>query len=129
MSRKSRFGKIFYSCSTFPDCNVIVNDLAEVDSKYPNHERTPYEKKAKGSGGLRGKLKPSKELAAVIGDEKVTRGEAIKKMWIYIKEEGLQDPNDKRQIVPDEKLEPLFGNKEPLSMFRLSGVLAKHLSK
>ncbi|MCH9610242.1 MAG: DNA topoisomerase 1 [Chlamydiales bacterium] len=130
ISRKSRFGKIFFSCSTFPDCNVIVNDLAEVDKKYPDHERTAYEKKGKGGGGgLRGKLKPSKELAAVIGDEKVTRGEAIKKMWIYIKEENLQDPSDKRRILADEKLAAVFGSTEPLSMFQLSGVLAKHLSK
>ncbi|MCP5470334.1 MAG: type I DNA topoisomerase [Chlamydiales bacterium] len=128
VSRKSRFGKIFYSCSTFPDCNVIVNDLSEVSSKYAHHERTPYEKK-KGGGGLRGKLKPSKELAAVIGDESVTRGDAIKKMWAYIKEEGLQDPADKRKIIPDDKLAPIFGGSEPLNMFRLSGVLAKHLSK
>ena len=129
VSRKSRFGKIFFSCSTFPDCDVIVNDLSEIGKKYADHERTAYEKKSRGGGGLRGKLKPSKELAAVIGDEKVTRGEAIKKMWAYIKEEDLQDPSDKRRILADEKLAAIFGSPEPLNMFQLSGILAKHLSK
>ena len=131
ISRKSRFGKIFFSCSSFPDCDVIVNDLAETGKKYADHERTAYVKKKGGGagGGLRGKLQPSKELAAVIGDDKVTRGEAIKKMWIYIKEENLQDPSDKRRIMPDDKLTPVFGSSEPLNMFQLSGVLAKHLSK
>ncbi len=133
ISRKSRFGKTFFSCSTFPDCDVIVNDLADTDKKYADHARTAYVKKGKsgggGGGGLRGKLQPSKDLAVVIGNEKVTRGEAIKKMWAYIKEENLQDPSDKRRIIPDDKLTPLFGSSEPLSMFQLSGVLAKHLGK
>jgi len=132
ISRKSRFGKVFFSCSTFPDCDVIVNDLADTDKKYADHERTPYAKKAKGGGGgggMRGKLQPSKALAAVIGDEKVTRGEAIKKMWAYIKEENLQDPSDKRKIMPDEKLAAVFGSSESLNMFQLSGVIAKNLGK
>ncbi len=132
ISRKSRFGKVFFSCSTFPDCDVIVNDLADTDKKYADHERTPYAKKVKGSGGgggIRGKLQPSKALAAVIGDEKVTRGEAIKKMWAYIKEENLQDPSDKRKIMPDEKLAAVFGSSDSLNMFQLSGVIAKNLGK
>lgn len=131
VSRRSRFGKLFYSCSNFPDCDVIVNDLSQLEEKYANHPKTPYQKKkgaARGEGkGARGKLAPSKELAAVIGDEPVTRGEAIKKVWEHIKAHGLQDPNDKRQIVPDEKLAAVFGTKEPVSMFRISGFLGKHL--
>ncbi|MCH9608493.1 MAG: DNA topoisomerase 1 [Chlamydiales bacterium] len=130
IARKSRFGKTFYSCTSFPDCDVIVNDLDQLLEKYPDHPKTAYEKKKGGKGGgLRGKLKPSSQLAAVIGEEKVTRGEAIKKMWIYIKANGCQDPSDKRQIVPDEKLEPLFGSKAPLNMFKLSSLLSQHLSK
>lgn len=53
VARRSRFGKIFYSCSTFPECDVIVNDLSQLDSKYPDHVRTPYVKKAKR--GFKGK--------------------------------------------------------------------------
>jgi DNA topoisomerase I len=45
MARKSRFGKTFYSCSTFPECDVIVNQLEQVETKYANHPRTPYQKK------------------------------------------------------------------------------------
>ncbi len=130
LARKSRFGKVFYSCTTFPTCDVIVNELEQLESKYPNHQKSAYEKKKGGKGGgLRGKLKPSKELAAIIGDEEVSRGEAIKKMWEYIKSNNLQNPSDKRQIIPDEKLEPLFGSKQPLNMFKLSGLLAQHLKK
>lgn len=46
-ARKSRYGKTFYSCSTFPDCDVILNDIADIATKYPEHPRTPYVKKAK----------------------------------------------------------------------------------
>jgi DNA topoisomerase-1 len=45
--RKSRFGKAFFSCSTFPECDVIVNNLDDLNSKYPEHYRNPYVKKAK----------------------------------------------------------------------------------
>ncbi len=134
VSRRSRFGKVFYSCSSFPDCDVIVNDLAQLPEKYASHPKTAYEKKkaaGKGKGGgksARGKLTPSKELAAVIGKDPVTRGEAIKKTWEHIKAEDLQDPNDKRQILPDDKLAAVFGSKESVSMFRISGFLGKHLS-
>lgn len=51
VARKSRFGKTFYSCSTFPECDVIVNDLSQLEEKYADHPRTPYVKKAKGKGG------------------------------------------------------------------------------
>lgn len=49
IARKSRFGKTFYSCSTFPECNVIVNQLDQLDTKYVNYPRTPYEGKTKKS--------------------------------------------------------------------------------
>lgn len=47
VARKSRYGKTFYSCSTFPDCDVIVNDLSLLETKYPEHPRTAYVKKQK----------------------------------------------------------------------------------
>lgn len=56
-ARKSRFGKTFYSCSTYPDCDVIVNDLDELATKYPDHERTPYVKKASKRGARKGVAK------------------------------------------------------------------------
>lgn len=131
VSRRSRFGKLFYSCSNFPDCDVIVNDLSQLEEKYVDHPKTAYKKKkasgGRGAKGKRGKLKPSGELAAVIGSESVTRGQAIKKIWEYIKEHDLQDPNDKRQIVPDNKLSAVFGSSESVSMFRISGLIGKHL--
>ena len=79
-------------------------------------------KAATGTG-----LKPSEALAAVIGTEPVLRTEATKKLWDYIKAQGLQDPADKRSIQADAKLQAVFG-KPSATMFELAGILGKHLS-
>lgn len=72
-------------------------------------------------------LKPSAELAAVIGAEPVARTEVIKKLWDYIKANGLQDATNKRAINADAKLKPVFG-KDQVTMFELAGIVGKHLS-
>ena len=71
---------------------------------------------------------PSPDLAAVIGAEPVARTEAVKKMWDYIKANGLQDATNKRAINADAKLLAVFG-KPQITMFELAGILGKHLSK
>ncbi|MBT2324965.1 DNA topoisomerase III [Variovorax paradoxus] len=71
-------------------------------------------------------LKPSEALAAVIGAEPVARTEVIKKLWDYIKANGLQDATNKRAINADAKLKPVFG-KDQVTMFELAGIVGKHL--
>jgi len=78
-------------------------------------------KTAPGTG-----LKPSDALAAVIGAEPVARTQVIKKLWDYIKAEGLQDAANKRAINADAKLLPVFG-KPQVTMFELAGIVGKHL--
>jgi len=129
MTRRSRFGKRFFSCSTFPDCDVIVNDLKEVDKKYHDHPKTAYVKKAgaKGKGGRFQKEQTlSKELADVVGEKKLSRGQVTKKIWEYIKKNNCQDPSNKRTIIPDEKLAKVFGSTEPVDMFQMARLLSKH---
>jgi DNA topoisomerase-3 len=72
-------------------------------------------------------LKPSEALAAVIGGEQVARTQVIKKLWDYIKAEGLQDAANKRAINADAKLLPVFG-KPQVTMFELAGIVGRHLS-
>jgi DNA topoisomerase-3 len=72
-------------------------------------------------------MQPSAELAAVIGSEPVARTQVIKKLWDYIKANGLQDAKDKRAINADAKLLPVFG-KPQVTMFELAGIAGKHLS-
>ena len=73
-----------------------------------------------------GKL-PSTALAAVIGAAPVARTEVIKKLWDYIKANGLQDATNKRAINADAKLLAVFG-KPQVTMFELAGIAGKHLS-
>jgi DNA topoisomerase-3 len=69
---------------------------------------------------------PSAALAAVIGPEAVARTEVIKKLWDYIKANGLQDATNKRAINADDKLRVVFG-KPQVTMFELAGIVGKHL--
>lgn len=70
---------------------------------------------------------PSAALAAVIGSEPVARTEVIKKLWDYIKAQGLQDAQNKRNINADAKLLEVFG-KPQVTMFELAGIVGKHLA-
>jgi DNA topoisomerase-1 len=137
--RKSRFGKTFFSCSNFPDCDVISSALEDLPTKYVNYPKTAYVKK-RGRGAKKGAAKgkkesskrsfpdatPSPELAAIIGPQSLPRTQAVKKLWEYIKEHKLQDPSNKRKIVPDQKLAKVIG-KNPVDMLKLAGLLSKHL--
>ena len=73
-------------------------------------------------------LTPSAALAAVIGQEPVARTEVIKKLWDYIRTQGLQDATNKRAINADDKLLAVFG-KPQVTMFELAGIVGKHLQK
>ena len=75
-----------------------------------------------------GNLTPSAALQAVIGPDLVSRPGATKKLWDYIKAQGLQDPADKRTIRADDKLRAVFG-KDSVTMFEIAKVLGGHLNK
>ena len=71
-------------------------------------------------------MQPDADLAAVVGGDPLPRTEVIKKLWDYIKANGLQDKTNKRNINADEKLLKLFG-KPQVNMFELAGIISKHL--
>jgi DNA topoisomerase-3 len=70
---------------------------------------------------------PSAALAAVIGEGAVSRPEVVKKLWDYIKANGLQDAGDKRRVNADAKLAAVFG-KPQVTMFEIAGLLGAHLN-
>ena len=89
-------------------------------------------KKTGGSGkpnALQQPLTPSPELAAVVGSGQLSRGEVVSKTWDYIKKNNLQNPQNKREIMADAKLKPVFGGKDRVSMFEMNKHLANHLKK
>ncbi|MCC6691224.1 MAG: SWIB/MDM2 domain-containing protein [Bacteroidia bacterium] len=71
-------------------------------------------------------LTPSATLASVVGNKAMPRTEVVKKIWNYIKANGLQDKKNKRMINADSKLKPLF-NSNQVSMFDMAKILSKHL--
>lgn len=82
----------------------------------------------KPNAAFMAELKPSANLAAVIGDKPLPRTEIIKKIWDYIKENNLQDEKNKRMINADNKLKKLFGA-DQISMFDLAKIVSQNVSK
>ncbi|MCH5685948.1 SWIB/MDM2 domain-containing protein [Niabella sp. W65] len=86
-------------------------------------------KKRKINPALLVPLTPSAVLAAVIGNKPASRPDIIKKVWAYIKKQGLQDGVNKRMINADDKLKALFGGKSQVSMFDLAKIVSSNVSK
>jgi chromatin remodeling complex protein RSC6 len=72
-------------------------------------------------------LQPSQELAAIVGSAPLPRPEVVSRVWDYIKKHKLQNPQNKREIMADEKLQAVFGGKNKVSMFEMNKHLAQHL--
>lgn len=73
-------------------------------------------------------MKPSDSLAAVVGNGAMPRTEVTKKVWAYIKKNGLQDTANKRMINADDRLKAVFGGKRQVSMFEMTKLVNGHLS-
>lgn len=82
--------------------------------------------KSKKNTALMKPVQPSEELAKIVGSEPLPRTEVTKKVWAHIKKHKLQNPENKREIIADEKLEPVFGKKK-LNMFEMTKAINNHL--
>ena len=78
-------------------------------------------------GGLARPVTPSRELSAITGSDPLPRSEVVSKMWDYIRRNNLQNPENKREIVADDKLRAIFGT-DRVSMFEMNKHLSRHLS-
>jgi chromatin remodeling complex protein RSC6 len=86
------------------------------------------EKKASAgkANALQKSLHPSGELAAVVGSDPPPRGQVVSKMWEYIRLHNLRNPENRREILADDKLRRVFG-KDKVTMFEMNKHLAGHL--
>jgi len=84
-------------------------------------------KKRKPNPAFMKAMTPTPTLAAVVGSSALPRTQAVKKIWAYIKRNGLQDKKNRRNINADAKLRPLFGGKSQATMFELAKYVNKHL--
>jgi len=71
-------------------------------------------------------MKPSEQLSKIVGTEPLPRTEVTKKVWAYIKKHKLQNPQNKREILADDKLHPVFCGKK-LNMFQMTKAVNRHL--
>lgn len=74
-------------------------------------------------------VQPNEKLAAVVGSNPLPRTELTKKLWAYIKKNGLQDKKVKTQINADDKLKAVFGGKSKVSMFEMTKLVSNNLEK
>ena len=92
-------------------------------------------KAAKKKGGAKRKpnaafmkpMQPDAALSAVVGTKAIPRTEITKKLWQYIKRNGLQDSKERRMINADDKLKVVFGGRGKVSMFEMTKLVSKHM--
>ena len=98
-------------------------------AKKPAAKKAAKKKSArKPSAAFMKALTPSAILAAVVGTKPLPRTEVVKKLWVYIKANKLQDKVNRRMINADDKLKAVFGGKAQVSMFDMAKHISKHLS-
>ena len=107
---------------------------AKKSARKPARKSTARKKATKKAGKKRTPsaafmkpMQPSSQLAAVVGSSAIPRTEVTKKLWIYIKKNGLQDSKNKRNINADPALKKVFGGKGTVSMFEMTKLVGKHL--
>ncbi|MFI5311781.1 MAG: SWIB/MDM2 domain-containing protein [Gemmatimonadales bacterium] len=72
-------------------------------------------------------VQPDATLGAVVGSSPLPRTELTKKIWAYIKKNGLQDKKNRRMINADDKLKSVFGGKSQVNMFQMTSLVNKHV--
>ena len=107
---------------------------AKKGAKKGGAKRSGAKRAAKKSGAKRTPnaafmrpMQPDAALSAVVGANPMPRTEITKKLWQYIKRNGLQDAKERRMINADDKLKPVFGGKGKVSMFEMTKLVNKHI--
>ncbi|KAG1342047.1 protein TRI1-like [Cocos nucifera] len=98
-------------------------------SRTTSAEAAPEAGKKRQPRGITKPRPVSSELQALLGVKEIPRTQALKQIWAYIKENNLQDPENKRVIVCDEKLKKIFGGRDRVGFLEISGLLNPHFLK
>ena len=84
-------------------------------------------KKRKPNAAFMKPVQPDAVLGAIVGSSAMPRTELTKKIWAYIKKNGLQDKKNRRNINADDKLKAVFGGKATVNMFQMTALVSKHV--
>ena len=85
--------------------------------------------KSAGQSAFMAPVQPDEALGAVVGNAPLPRTEITKKVWDYIRANGLQDKTDRRSINADDKLRKVFNGKNSVSMFEMTKLVNTHVKK
>ena len=91
--------------------------------------KTPKKAKRTPSAAFMKPVTPDENLALVVGDKPLPRTELTKKLWAYIRKNGLQDAKKKTLINADENLKAVFNGKKQVSMFEMTKLVSGHMKK
>jgi len=98
----------------------------KADAAAPKKAKAKTDDAAPKTGGIHAPVQPSAELGAVVGNEKLPRSQVISKVWEYIKSNNLQNPENKREILADDKLKKVFG-RDKVTMFEMNKYISQHV--
>jgi acyl-CoA synthetase (AMP-forming)/AMP-acid ligase II len=116
-----------YAMSDSGAAAVILQSPASAGSRKREKSMAKAAGKAtKKNSAFMKPMQPSEQLAKIVGAEPLPRSEVTKKIWAHIKKHKLQNPQNKREILADDKLQPIFGGKK-LDMFQMTKAVNKHL--
>ena len=102
--------------------------VAKKAAKAPVAKKAAKKAKWKPNPALMKPVQPDAVLGAVVGTKPAPRGQITKKLWDYIKKNGLQDAKNKRNINADDALKAVFGGKKTVTMFEMTKLVSKHIS-
>ncbi|MBW0001547.1 MAG: hypothetical protein JO015_20830 [Verrucomicrobia bacterium] len=94
----------------------------------PKHPPKKTTSTKKAPNALAKPVRPDQTLAAIVGSDPLPRTELTKRVWAYIREHKLQDPQDRRRIRADDKLRAVFNGQDSASMFELTKFVNGHLA-
>jgi len=114
---------------TAPKKKAASTPVKKAAAKPAKKAAAPKKKAArKPNAAFMRPVTPSSTLAEIVGAKPMPRTEVTKKLWLYIKKNGLQDQANKRQINADAKLKAVFGGKSSVNMFAMTKLVSNHLS-
>jgi chromatin remodeling complex protein RSC6 len=88
---------------------------------------TKSKTKRKPSAAFMKPVQPDEKLARVVGNSPLPRTELTKKLWAYIRKNGLQDKKQRTLINGDEALQAVFNGKKQVSMFEMTKLVSSHV--
>ena len=128
-ARKTTVKKIVKKAATKK--TTVKKTAKKVVKKAAPKKAAPKKKaatKRKPNAAFMRPMELSAELQAIVGKKPIPRTQVTKKLWEYIKKHDLQNPENRREIIADDKLKGIFGRKKKVSMFEMTKLVSKHMS-